>query len=54
MDVCISDMQKAWGARGAAQCALENPEKPMQYAVPIYLSEHLLFTGNLGVVVWKP
>lgn len=26
----------------------------MQYAVPIYLSEHLLFTRNLGTVVWKP
>lgn len=47
-------MQEAWGGGDAAQCALGNPEKPMQYAVPIYLSEHLLFTRNLGTVVWKP
>lgn len=55
VDVCLSGMQEAWGVcGGGAQCALGNPEKPIQYAVPIYLSEHLSFTGYLGIVVWKP
>lgn len=50
--MCLSGKQEAWWGR--AQCALGNPKKPIQYAVPIYLSEHLLFTGNLRIVVWKP